>query len=78
MTGNSGSNKGGVGGINMSYNSGSGVNETVDYEVQPRTFTELLRGGCSNNLIVDGVVYQNGRRWSNGKVWLPVGFNQRF
>lgn len=47
-----------------------------EYEVIPQQFTTLKKGGIANNGIVEGIVFQNGRRWSNGKTYLPARFKQ--
>ncbi len=65
----------GIGGVAQSS---AGVSEHIDFEVQPRRFTTLRRGGPDNALKVDGIIFQGGRRFrQNGKTWLPVTFDQR-
>lgn len=55
----------------------SGLNEHMDFEVQPRRFTKLRSGGPLNHWQVDAVFYQGGRRFSaTGKNWMPVTFHQ--
>jgi hypothetical protein len=58
------------------HSAGSNVNAVVDYDLQPRVFTELRRGGPANKNQVDGIVYQNGRQWSTDKRWLLTAFDQ--
>jgi hypothetical protein len=58
--------------------SNAGVSEQMDFEVQPRRFTTLRRGGPANGWEVDGIVFQGGRRFrATGKTWMPVTFKQR-
>jgi hypothetical protein len=58
--------------------SSGGVNEQMEYEVPPRRFTTLRKGGVANHGLVDAIVFQGGRRFTaNGKTWLPVTFQQR-
>lgn len=55
----------------------AGFSETWEHEVQPAAFTQLRTGGPANGWEVDGIVFQNGRRFqANGKTWLPVSFRQ--
>ena len=56
----------------------AGVSEHIDFEVQPRRFTTLRRGGPNSRWLVDGIVFQGGRRFrQTGKTWIPVVFQQR-
>jgi type IV secretory pathway TraG/TraD family ATPase VirD4 len=56
----------------------TGLSETIDFEVQPRAFTTLRKGGPSNGWLVDSVVFQGGRRFhASGKTWLKVAFAQK-
>jgi hypothetical protein len=56
----------------------TGVTETIEFEVQPRAFTTLRKGGPANRWQVDAVVFQNGRRFArSGKTWMKVSFSQR-
>ncbi|MFN0007200.1 MAG: type IV secretory system conjugative DNA transfer family protein [Planctomycetota bacterium] len=56
----------------------AGFSETWEFEVQPARFTQLRTGGPTNGWAVDGVLFQNGRRFNaSGKTWLPVSFKQR-
>lgn len=47
-------------------------------EVIPGQFTTLKKGGVANKGIVEGIVFQNGRIWSNGKTYLTAWFKQHF
>jgi len=50
----------------------------VDYDVEPRVFTTLLKGGPHSYNAVEGIVFQSGRRWSNGRTWLRTRFLQEY
>jgi hypothetical protein len=50
--------------------------QVVDLELQPREFTTLWKGGPQYRGLVQAVVFQSGRRWSNGKTWKHVVFPQ--
>ena len=64
-------------GLQSAPNTSAGVSEHIDFEVQPRQFTTLRRGGRENRCQVDGIVFQGGRRFrQTGKTWLPVTFRQ--
>ncbi len=66
-------------GWNSSGQSSGGMSETMEYEVQPRVFTTLRKGGKANGGYVDTIVFQGGRCFSaTGKSWLPVTFKQSF
>jgi hypothetical protein len=55
-----------------------GVSEVMEYEVSPQRFTTLRKGGRANSGLVDGIVFQGGRRFkATGRTWLPVTFEQR-
>ena len=55
----------------------TGDSEMLEYEVIPRTFTTLRKGGYENDCIVEGIVFQGGRIWeASGGSFLRVGFNQ--
>ncbi len=53
------------------------VSEQLDYDVQPRVFTGLRRGGRANRGIVEAILVTAGDRFRmNGKRWLRVKFHQ--
>ena len=57
----------------------AGISEVYEYEVPPRRFTALRKGGAPNGGLVDAIVFQGGRRFrETGKTWLPVTFQQQF
>ena len=50
----------------------------MDYEIQPREFTTLRKGGAENAHTSDALVFQNGRLWAGtGRTWQKVAFRQR-
>jgi hypothetical protein len=56
----------------------AGFSEVFEFDVQPARFTQLRTGGPANAWAVDGLLFQNGRRFSaSGKTWLSVSFDQR-
>jgi hypothetical protein len=61
-----------------SFNLSSGESESFDYDVSPQSFTMLKKGGNSNGRIVEGYVFQNGRKWitNNNKTHLLTKFKQ--
>ncbi|MEO5913319.1 MAG: TraM recognition domain-containing protein [Luteolibacter sp.] len=48
---------------NRSSSQNSGASLAVEYLVQPQEFTELKMGGIENDGVVDGIIFQGGRRW---------------
>jgi len=55
----------------------AGFSEQYEFEVQPTEFTTLRTGGPENGWNVDGVLFQNGRRFRRtGRTWMPVRFQQ--
>ena len=52
------------------------MNQSFDYDVPPQLFTMLKKGGKANGGIVEAVVFQNGRIWSNQKSHLFTQFKQ--
>ncbi len=55
----------------------SGFSERLEFEVQPARFTRLRTGGPAHDWCVDGIAFQNGRRFrAGGRTWLPVTFRQ--
>lgn len=63
------------GGENVSISTSE--QESYDYDVIPQIFTKLRKGGPLNDFIVQGIVFQSGRTWSNGRTFLPAIFNQK-
>ncbi|WP_457128735.1 type IV secretory system conjugative DNA transfer family protein [Mucilaginibacter sp. HD30] len=58
------------------FNVSSGSNESFDYDIPPQTFTKLLKGGGTNDKIVEAIIFQNGRTWSNEQTHLRATFKQ--
>lgn len=57
--------------------SGASSSEAYDYIVPPVEFSRLRKGGEPNGLIVDGFIFQSGRRWTaTGKSEMRVSFKQ--
>jgi hypothetical protein len=49
----------------------------MDYEIQPREFAALRKGGPENGFAVDGMVFQNGRTWTGTeRSWIRIAFSQ--
>ena len=64
-------------GFQSAPSTSAGVSEHIDFEVQPREFTTLRRGGRANRRQVDGIVFQGGKRFhSTGRTWMQVTFHQ--
>lgn len=60
----------------QTLNLGESQQESFDYDVSPQIFTRLLKGGPENAHTVVGVLFQNGRTWSNKRTYLISTFNQ--
>ncbi|MEM9981731.1 MAG: hypothetical protein AAF734_04485 [Bacteroidota bacterium] len=50
--------------------------QSFDYDVTPQQFTKLRKGSPVNDYKVEGIIFQNGRIWSNGKTHLLTTFIQ--
>ncbi len=48
-----------------------------DFDVPQRVFTNLKSGGERNRFTVDGILHVPGKKFSNGKTWQKVEFQQR-
>lgn len=64
---------GGAGGVSI----GQSQNESFDYDVPPQIFTQLNKGGPLSKYLVEGIIFQNGRKWSNDRIFLRASFNQK-
>ena len=53
-----------------------GEQQVIDLDLQPREFTTLWKGGSQYNSLVQGILFQGGRQWGNGKTWKRVLFPQ--
>ena len=55
-----------------------GLSESMDFEIQPREFSSLRKGGPENANTADALVFQNGRQWAaTGRAWQKAAFLQR-
>jgi TraM recognition site of TraD and TraG len=64
-------------GFHSNPGTSAGITEHIDFEVQPREFTTLRRGGRTSRRQVDGIVFQGGKRFhATGRTWMPVTFRQ--
>ena len=62
----------------MSRSVNESESEQLDYDVQPRAFTGLLRGGQPNAFTVEAILTSAGERFAfNNERWLKVSFDQR-
>lgn len=53
---------GGMLGETHSQSTGGG-SQVLEYDLLPRSFTTLRKGGLDNQRCVDALVFQGGRRW---------------
>lgn len=59
-------------------NQSTTVNHMLEYEVLPKHFTTLRKGGSAARGVVDGIVFQGGRVWNaSGRTYLPARFIQQ-
>lgn len=61
---------------NRSASQNAGGSLAFEYSIQPQEFTELRTGNIENGGIVDGIVFQGGRRWlaDDGKQTVPRNY----
>jgi hypothetical protein len=65
------------GSASVGASSHRGGSEHMDYEIQPREFAALRKGGPENGFAVEAMVFQNGRIWTGtGRNWLRLAFRQ--
>lgn len=65
-------------GLNDGAQFTGGVSEVMEYEVPPRAFTSLRKGGFANRGLVDAIIFQGGRRFAaGGRTWLKTTFQQK-
>ena len=57
---------------------GGGMNEVIDYEVQPSMFLNLRTGGPRFDFLVDAYFIKGGAIFSSGKHYFPTVFQQEF
>lgn len=53
-----------------------GTSKVLEYKILPRWFRHLKTGGFKHNGLVDAIIMQGGRFWSNGEDYLPHTFTQ--
>ena len=57
--------------------SSAGTSEVFEYELLPREFTTLKKGGPGNKNLVEAIIFQGGRKWKKtGKTFLRTIFRQ--
>lgn len=61
---------------NRGSSQSAGGSMVYEYIVQPQEFTEMRTGGPENEMIVDSVIFQGGRRWlaNDGRKLIPRNF----
>lgn len=57
-------------------NGNAGLSESFHYQVMPKEFTMLKRGGIHHDGIVEAIVTATGKTFSNGRNYLKVAFRQ--
>ena len=61
-----------------SANAGTGYSEQMDFEVSPREFQTLAKGGPDFHYVVTAILFAGGRQFPPGeRVWLPIAYNQK-
>ena len=65
----------GAGGIPQPQ-AGSSRQESWEYEVAPREFLRLAKGGPESDHVVTGLLLQGGRMFPNGRHCIEVAFRQ--
>ena len=67
-------------GINHNDKGGGGSNagssESLEYNIQPAQFLTLRRGGPHNHFLVETIIGQGGRVFSNGQTFIKTAFSQ--
>lgn len=59
------------------FNAGASTSEQMDFELPPRSFLGLRTGSPEHGYLVDCLVFQSGRTFGNGTVYLPTSVDQR-
>jgi len=73
----SGSNWSLSGNASIGSSANRGFSEHMEYEIQPREFATLRKGGPENDFRTEALVFQNGRIWASGrKTWQKIAFSQ--
>ena len=61
-----------------SANAGTGYSEQMDFEVSPREFQTLAKGGPDFHYVVTAILFAGGRQFPPAeRVWLPIAYNQK-
>lgn len=61
--------------LGQSGHTSAGFNEIYEFELQAADLNSLAKGGPPH-FTASAIVYQGGRRFPNGRTWLPVSFKQ--
>ncbi len=64
-----------IGGQN---NASAGTSQSLHYQVEPREFTMLRKGGQINDYVADAIITGTGKAFSNGLNFLRGSFKQHF
>ncbi len=64
-------------GLGSGGNGSAGFSEQETYDLSPREFLTLMKGGPENGFVVTCWAFQNGRRFSDGKTHKLFAFRQR-
>jgi hypothetical protein len=54
----------------------AGFSEQYEFELQAGDLNSLAKGGPPH-WMTEAIVYQGGKRFANGRTWMPVSFSQR-
>ena len=67
----------GGGGRNGNASAGMSYSEQMDFEVSPREFMTLAKGGPEYHHVVTAILFGGGRQFPPAnRVWLPIAYNQ--
>jgi hypothetical protein len=58
------------------FSGSAGISETYHYQVMPRDFTMLKRGGIYHDGVVEAIITATGKMFSNSRNYLKVAFKQ--
>jgi hypothetical protein len=56
--------------------SSASANQAYEHSCPPHIFNGLLNGGEKNDKIVEGIVFQSGRKWKGKHRWIKMKFRQ--
>ena len=59
-----------------STTTGTSTHLVLDYDLQSRAFLQLAKGGTPYNHVVTAILFQGGRWFPNGKIYIQVAFTQ--